>query len=171
MERAVLLTLKEDVFEKEASKQVASGLREYAAQQKKNAPSAIREKKKRLAAVERELKNYVDAIGSGLYTKEIGEKIKILDAERSVLLAELEYYKTASEAAKLSAPEIASYLQSFSGILEMPPEQQKIICRRFIDRVIVHENSIEIVVTPWERAIKRPQSGENVGFYGGGEGN
>ena len=159
---AVLLTLENDVFSKDASKNVAIHLREYAMEQKKKAPSAIREKKKRLSAVERELKNYVDAIGSGLYTREIGEKIRMLDAERTALQDDLSYYQAAGEAAKMSVSDAAAYLNSFSGIINMAPKKQQTACHMFVERVIVYEDRLDIIVTPWTgKSVKRSHFWEN----------
>lgn len=146
VEEKVIDALYDNLFGEHVIDMAADMIHKHATVHKKEIPSHVKSYEKELHKVEIEINNIVNAVAAGLYHESMKGKLDDLEASKSALKIRLEEAKFQEFSHSLTRNQIYAFLLRYQNIKDLPPEEQKKVIEMFVDKVIVHDNSIDIEV-------------------------
>lgn len=131
---------------------------------------SLESERERLAAeirqTEQEIKNLVNAIMKGMDGEEIQEAMAERKAHKESLQKEL-VATTGAPAEKMNRDELTAFFNQFLDIATMPPETQRSIIQRYVERIVVYDNPdgepiVDICLNPNQEPLS--EALESCGF-------
>ena len=173
IEEMVIDALYGNLFNPTISASAAAQIFEYAQAGRPDMANSIKALRGRMATVEKELGNIVEAIAKGLYHESMKEKMDDLEASRAHVRMLLVDAETRDQAHSLSLNQIHAFLKRFEKIKEMPPDEQRQAIELFVERVVVYEDHIDIEIftpdgSPGGKAVRRVIEEPGDGSFGYG---
>ncbi len=168
IEIRVLLALRDNVFTPEAARNAAKLLVEYANEQKSEIPERLTACRQRLSKVRREIDNIVSAIAEGMYHESMKEKLDVLEEEKVSLINEISMSDQWVKRYEFTFEDARRYLEKYGRIMELSPEEQKDVVYRFVSRITIYHDKLDIDITPW--SSKNPDTYTSGFGYDGGDG-
>ena len=101
--------------------------------------------KRELTSTQKAIDNIINAIASGMFHESMKEKMDTLEAKKNELISLIA--QTESQSNRIDMPNVElvkNYFLSQANMKNKPLEQQKNIAQRFIKKVIVYPNEVEI---------------------------
>lgn len=145
IEKRIIEHLEENVFSTEKADIIAQKVYDYAISQYSEINKDIKIFETQLVQVEKEIKNIVDAIAAGMFHPSMKEKMDELEAKKSHLIQELEEAKLQAHIHLPNKNMIKAYIIKDANIKSKSKEEQKKIVQMYIKKIIVYENSVEII--------------------------
>ena len=112
----------------------------------KGIPGALANYKKSLNQTNKETENIINAIAAGMFHPSMKEKMDLLEAKKADLILKITSYEQQLQVTVIPTKKtIIDYLESNKDIKNKPLNQQKAIIQRFIEKIIVYPDKVEII--------------------------
>ncbi|MFT9057686.1 MAG: recombinase zinc beta ribbon domain-containing protein [Ethanoligenens sp.] len=178
IEKEVINALYNNFFGPDVSDEVSTKLHESLSCHVKESEPYMKAAKKRLAQIQHEIDNVVNAVAAGMFHPSMKQKLDDLEAQKAALEIRISEAELESKSTIFSIEQIKGYLSIFSTIREMPAAEQKKVVDLFVEQVIVYEDHADFnfgfYIERMDRKKKTTQEGGLNGSYlnldGGGEG-
>jgi len=145
IEAYVIERLEEEVFSTRAIRKLASRLYKQYIRELKDTEGENKYLAQEIRTVEQQITNVVEAITIGGQIKTLVEQLKSLEMRKAILEARLLEWRHRHEQSTFSLENIAAYLKAQRELLRSKdPVQIKQVLERFIEKVVVNPESIEI---------------------------
>nr|WLJ26190.1 MAG: integrase [Firmicutes phage HS17] len=107
---------------------------------------------KELAAVEKQIENILDAIISGISSPIVNDKLKELETKKETLKASISRCNIISYKSSNLIDEIKEFLNKNNSIYDFTPQEQSVILKNFIDKIIYKDKKITVQLKMLDRA-------------------
>ncbi|MGB9903485.1 MAG: recombinase family protein [Desulfotomaculales bacterium] len=150
LEDIVLDEIEREIFAPEARPVLIEKLFEFYKNQRKNAKSEADYAKKEYSRVQRAIDNLLRLIEQGKATDSVIEQLKQREKEKAIIEGELEKLER-QESLNLSREEVEVYIEHYYRQFVLARERKdderlKPIVQNFVEKVIVHEEEIEVTL-------------------------
>lgn len=136
LENIVIQQLINECFSEEGFKEIVSRVQELYQQEKKQSENDIEPIKRELAELEAKLKNWIEALGSGI--KSVIENIKEAEQRKETLEYELQRAEIMKQTQVLDESLIISILESKkNSLLSGDEDEKKQVLQEYVDRVVI----------------------------------
>ena len=146
VETEVMKELKKKIFSEETAGLLATQIYDYAISNNKQLNDDVKHFQKELIIVQSDIDNIVEAITKGMFHISMKEKMDILEEKKLNLKL---YIQDAQEKLNLFTPSkeiIKNYLIENGNIIDKPKEKQKAIINDFVEKVIIIDNDVKVIV-------------------------
>ena len=107
---------------------------------------------KELVAVEKQIENILDAIISGISSPSVNDKLKELETKKETLKASISKCNIISYKSTSIIDEIKEFLNKNNSIYDFTPQEQSVILKNFIDKIIYKDKKITVQLKMLDRA-------------------
>ena len=107
---------------------------------------------KELATVEKQIENILDAIISGISSPSVNEKLKELETKKETLKSSISKCNIISYKSSNLIDEIKEFLNKNNSIYDFTPQEQSVILKNFIDKIIYKDKKITVQLKMLDRA-------------------
>lgn len=144
IESIVIDELEKKIFTPLAIDKLSQKIFEFANSQQTEIQSDIKRFEKELKIIQKQIDNIVNAIANGMYHESMKEKMDSLEKRKRELSFYLNEAKLQAEINSPTIDMIKKYLKKDANIKEKSLDDQKKIIQTYVEKIIVHDNEIEI---------------------------
>ena len=144
VEDIVINEIEKHFFSDEAIKTMSQKLYEFAKSQSAEISADIARFEKNISKVQVEINNLINAIAAGMFHPSMKEKMDTLEAQKAELERKLTEARIQAELNAPSEEAIIQYLSKEGSIKEKSPEDQKRIIQAYVQKVIVHQDYVDV---------------------------
>ena len=158
LENIIIDYLEENIFTPKKADVIIDSIYNYIDKVNKSNTDTLSPLKRELSITQKSIDNIINAIASGMFHESMKEKMDTLEAKKNELISLISQTEAKENLIDLPDKQLMKdYFLSNSNIKNKPLEQQKNIVQRFIKKITVYSQEIEIELI--------------VDTYNGGEGN
>ena len=103
-----------------------------------------------------------------MYHESMKEKLDVLEEEKVSLINEISMSDQWVKRYEFTFEDARRYLEKYGRIMELSPEEQKEVVYRFVSRITIYHDKLDIDITPW--SSKNPDTYTSGFGYDGGDG-
>lgn len=107
---------------------------------------------KELAEVEKQIDNILDAIMSGISSPSVNEKLSELETKKETLKSSISECHIISYQSLGEIEDIKKFLDEGKSIYEFKPQEQSVILKNFIDKIVYKDKKITVQLKMLDRA-------------------
>ena len=108
---------------------------------------------KELAATEKQIENILDAIMNGISSPSLNNKLKELETKKETLKTSISKCNIISFKSTGLVDDIKEFLNKNSSIYDFTPQEQSVILRNFIDKIIYKDKKITVQLKMLDRVL------------------
>ena len=145
LEKIIIDYLEENIFTTEKADVITDSIFNHIDKVNKSNTDSLSPLKRELSTTQKSIDNIINAIASGMFHKSMKEKMDTLEAKKNELISLIAQTEAKENLIVLPDKQLMkNYFLSNSGIKNKPLEQQKNIVQRFIKKITVYPQEIEI---------------------------
>lgn len=146
VEEYVINSLQKKLFNSKTIDVLCDKIYEYAQKQNEDLLEDIKAFEKELSKIDTQINNMVEAIANGMFHPSMKEKMTVLENKKSEIISIIEETKIKNAMTLPTKEQIKSYILKDSNLKNKSPEELKKIFQTYVEKIIVHENNIEIIL-------------------------
>ena len=147
VEQMVLDDIQREIFSPEGKSRLREKFKAYLAERPKKIKEQIEHIKREIAGLDRKINNIITAVEDGRGSPALLERLSLYEERRESLRSELHNYE-AKEETSVSLEEVEMLLQKAENEMQEKSNPQKLkqLIRLFVERVIVYDDGVEIIL-------------------------
>ena len=144
VENIVIEEIEKNILSEQSAEELSKKIYAFAQSQSAAIKTDIQNLKKELSEVQWQIDNIVEAVANGLFHPSFKDKMDILEKQKETVMRRLNEAEFQAQLNSPTADAIKGYILKDADIKNKSPEEQKRIIQTYVQKVVVHEESVEI---------------------------